>query len=67
MNTRPRNLAERLAQGAEMLSRIDQRRAETGCAYLGANIECIIIERELAELEQEMTPTPVAIRQRRDA
>jgi hypothetical protein len=54
MKNQPRNTSERLAYGAEMLSRIDQRRAETGCAYLGANIECIIIERELAELEQQM-------------
>ena len=54
MKNRPRNTAERLAYGAELLSRIDQRRAETGCAYLGANIECIIIERELAELEQQL-------------
>ena len=54
MKNRPRNTAERLAYGVEMLSRIDQRRAETGCAYLGSNIECIIIERELAELEQQL-------------
>jgi hypothetical protein len=44
-------LRERLEHGVSLLTLIDRRRAETGLRYLGANIEGLIVERELRELE----------------
>jgi hypothetical protein len=46
-----RTLRGRLERRAPLLALIDQRRAESGAPHLGANIERLIIERELRELE----------------
>ncbi len=62
MKTTMDNIKERLAYGVEMLAKIYRRRVETGCPTLGANIESVIIERELAELEHEMCPVAVYVK-----
>jgi len=49
-----RTLRERLEHGVSTLALIDRRRAEAGSPYLGANIERLIVERELRELEAAM-------------
>jgi hypothetical protein len=51
----PRNaLHERLVRGAALLSLIDTRRAKTGLAGLGSNIEREIVGRELRDLELQI-------------
>lgn len=45
------NTKERLASGVTLLALVDRRRRQTGLPHLGANIERLIILRELEELE----------------
>jgi hypothetical protein len=54
---------ERLTLGAELLTLIDHRRAETENPGIGLCIEHHILERELAELEAEIlaNPGPLAL------
>jgi hypothetical protein len=51
----PRTTAERLKHGVALLALIDARRAKTNCASVGAGIERCIIERELRELEGDLS------------
>ena len=44
---------ERLERGVSMLVLIEKRRADNSAQTLGANIERLIIERELQELEED--------------
>ena len=55
-------LAERLAFGVQLLALADERRSTDADPYVGANIERLIVDRELDELEAEirLNPGPLA-------
>ena len=65
------NAVDRLKLGEAVLALIEQKRAETGDASLGANIERAVLETQFQELEAEIMENPGAIepwliRRRRD-
>jgi len=51
-------LKGRLEMGVALLKFIDNRRQQTGDANFAIGIERAVIERELRELEQEISVTP---------
>ncbi|MFN0165027.1 MAG: hypothetical protein ACKV22_01240 [Bryobacteraceae bacterium] len=51
----------RLRSGADVLATIDRRRDETGNAGIGVSIERSILEREFAELEEDILADPGAL------
>ncbi len=51
----------RLKSAADVLATIDRRREETGDAGVGVAIEWSILERELAELEEDILADPGAL------
>ena len=55
------NVAERLKLYEAILALIEQRRAATGDATLGAGIEETIIDAQFAEVEAEILENPGAI------
>ncbi|HXK01329.1 MAG TPA: hypothetical protein VMS37_02940 [Verrucomicrobiae bacterium] len=55
------NTAERLKLCEAVLALIEQRRAETGDAFLGAGIERAVLDAQIQELEAEILENPGAI------
>ncbi|SPE33659.1 conserved hypothetical protein [Candidatus Sulfopaludibacter sp. SbA6] len=54
------NSADRLKLCEAVLALIEQKRAETGDEFLGADIERVIVESQFRELEQEILEDPGA-------
>ena len=48
-----RDIKARLESGVATLALLDRRRLETGCPWIGYNLERMVIERELLELADE--------------
>ncbi|HTS26062.1 MAG TPA: hypothetical protein VMH81_09305 [Bryobacteraceae bacterium] len=63
---------DRLKLGEAILALIEQKRAETGDEFLGANIERAVLDSQFQELEAEILDNPGAfepwlVRRRRGA
>lgn len=54
------NSADRLKLCEAVLALIEQKRAETGDEFLGADIERVIVDSQFRELEQEILENPGA-------
>ncbi len=55
------NAGDRLRLCEAVLALIEQKRAETGDEFLGANIERVVLESQFRELEEEILENPGAI------
>jgi hypothetical protein len=53
--------ADRTKLGEAVLALIEQKRAETGDAFLGASIERAVIDAQFQEIEAEILENPGAI------
>ncbi len=52
---------ERLAKAVRMINVLDGRREASGDRYVGSNIERLIIEQELAQIENDIYRDPGAL------
>ena len=55
------NAVDRMKLSEAILALIEQQRAETGDATLGANVERLLIDAQFHELETEILENPGAI------
>lgn len=56
------SLRDRLQRGVSVLARLSRARRVTGIPLLGFDQECLIVARELRELEEDIRRDPGALR-----
>lgn len=61
------NTSMRLARAVSILATIESRRRMVGAPGVGANIERMLVDRELRELEEDIARDPGALVDRLDA